>query len=41
MDGLVKTIGILLVLIGAALWVAVVFLVPTALVKFCWLYLFA
>ena len=41
MDGLVETIGILLVLIGAALWAAVVFLVPAALVKFCWLYLIA
>lgn len=41
MDGLVKTIGIPLVLIGAALWVAAVLLAPAALVKFCWLYLFA
>lgn len=42
MDGLVKTLGILLLLLllGLALWVAVIFLVPAALVKFCWLYLF-
>lgn len=39
MDGLVKTLGILL--LGLALWMAVIFLVPAALVKFCWLYLFA
>lgn len=38
MDGLVKTLGILLLLLGLALWVAVIFLVPAALVKFCWLY---
>lgn len=40
MNGLVKTLGILLLLLGLALWVAVIFLVPAALVKFCWLYLF-
>lgn len=37
---MVKTLGILLLLLGLALWVAVIFLVPAALVKFCWLYLF-
>ena len=41
MDGLVKTLGILLLLLGVALWAAVIFLVPAALVKFCWLYLLA
>lgn len=40
MDGLVKTLVILLLLLGLALRVAVIFLVPAALVKFCWLYLF-
>ena len=41
MNGLVKTLGILMLLLGVALWVAVIFFVPAALVKFCWLYLFA
>lgn len=41
MDGLVKTLGILLLLLGVALWAVVIFLIPAALVKFCWLYLFA
>ncbi len=41
MDGLVKTLGILLLLLGVALWAAVIFFAPAALVKFCWLYLFA
>ena len=41
MDGLIKTLGILLLLLGVALWAAVMFLVPAALVKFCWLYLLA
>ena len=33
MDGLVKTLGILLLLLGVALW--------AALIKFLWLYLVA
>lgn len=41
MDGLIKTLEILLLLLGVALWAAVIFLVPAALVKFCWLYLLA
>lgn len=41
MDGLVKTLGILLLLLGVALWAVVIFLIPAALVKFCRLYLFA
>lgn len=41
MDGFVKTPGILLLLAVVALWAAAIFLVPAALVKFCWLYLVA
>lgn len=40
MDGLIKTIGTVLLLLAAALWAAVLLLVPAALVKFCWMYLF-
>ncbi len=41
MDGLVKTLGTVLLLLAAALWAAAVLLAPAALVKLCWLYLFA
>lgn len=41
MEGLVKTLGILLFVLGVALWAAVIFFVPAALIKHCWLYLFA
>lgn len=41
MDGLVKTLGILLLLLGVALWAALIFFVPAALIKFLWLYLVA
>ena len=41
MDGFVKTLGILLLLAVVALRAAVIFLVPAALVKFCWLHLVA
>ena len=40
MDGLVKTLGTVLLLLAAAIWAAVLLLVPAALVKFCWWYLF-
>lgn len=36
MDGLVKTLGTVLLLLAATLWAAVLLLVPAALVKFCW-----
>lgn len=39
MDGFVKTLG-LLMLRAAALWAALIFFVPAALIKCCWLYLF-
>ena len=35
MDGLVKTLGTVLLLLAAAIWAAVLLLVPAALVKFC------
>ena len=41
MEGLVKTLGILLFGLGVALRAAVIFFVPAALIKYCWLYLFA
>ena len=41
MDGLVKTLGTVLLLLAAALCAAAVLLAPAALVKLCWLYLFA
>ena len=41
MEGLVKTLGILLFVLGVVLWGAVIFFVPAALIKRCWLYLFA
>jgi len=41
MDGLVKTLGTVLLLLAAALWAAAVLLAPAALVKLCWMYLFA
>lgn len=40
MDGLVKTLGTVLLLLAATLWAAVLLLVPAALAKFCWGYLF-
>lgn len=40
MDGLVKTLGTVLLLLAATLWAAVLLLVPAALVKLCWGYLF-
>lgn len=41
MEGLVKTLGILMVLADVALWAALIFFVPAALIKFLWLYLVA
>lgn len=41
MDGLVKTLSVLMVLAAVALWAALIFLVPAALIKFLWLYLVA
>lgn len=41
MDGFVKTLGVLMVLAAVALWVALIFFVPAALIKFLWLYLVA
>lgn len=41
MEGLVKTLGALLFVLGMALWAAVIFFVPAAMIKRCWLYLFA
>ncbi len=41
MEGLVKTLGILLLALDVALWAAVIFFAPAALIKYCWLYLFA
>lgn len=41
MDGLVKTLGTVLLLLAAAIWAAVLLLEPAALAKLCWLYLFA
>ncbi len=40
-DGLVKTLGTVLLLLAAAIWAAVLLLAPAALAKLCWLYLFA
>lgn len=40
MDGLVKTLGTVLLLLVAVLWAAAVLLAPAALVKLCWGYLF-
>lgn len=40
MEGLVKTLGILLFVLGVALWGAVIFFAPAAMIKYCWLYLF-
>ena len=37
MEGLVKTLGILLFVLGVALWAAVIFFAPAARFKFCWL----
>ena len=34
MEGLVKTLGILLFVLGVALWGAVIFFVPAALIKY-------
>ena len=36
MDGFVKTLGILMVLAAVALWAALIFFVPAALIKFLW-----
>lgn len=41
MEGLVKPLGILLFVLGVALWAAVIFFAPAALIKYCWTYLFA
>lgn len=41
MDGLVKTLGTVLLLLAAALWAAFLLLAPATLVKLCWVYLFA
>ncbi len=41
MEGFAKTLGALLLVLGMALWAAVIFFVPAALIKRCWLYLFA
>lgn len=41
MDGFVKTLGVLMVLATVALWAALIFFVPVALIKFLWLYLVA
>lgn len=41
MEGLVKTLGILMALAAVALWAALIFFVPAALIKFLWLYLVA
>lgn len=41
MEGLVKTLGILMALAAVALWAALIFFVPDALIKFLWLYLVA
>lgn len=40
MKGFVKTLGILLFVLAVALWAAVIFFVPAATIKRCWLYLF-
>lgn len=40
MDGLIKTLGTVLLLLATALWATALLLVPAALVKFCWVYLF-
>ena len=37
----VKTLGVLMVLAAVALWAALIFFVPAALIKFLWLYLVA
>ena len=41
MDGFVKTLGVLMALAAVALWAALIFFVPAALIKFLWLYLVA
>lgn len=41
MDGFAKTLGLLMLLAAAALWAALIFFVLAALIKYCWLYLFA
>lgn len=41
MDGFAKTLGLLMLPAAAALWAALIFFVPAALIKYCWLYLFA
>lgn len=41
MDGFMKTLGVLMVLAAVALWAALLFFVPAALIKFLWLYLVA
>lgn len=41
MDGFAKTLGLLMLLAAAALWAALIFFVPAALIKYCRLYLFA
>lgn len=41
MDGFAKTLGLLMAAGCCALWAALIFFVPAALIKYCWLYLFA
>lgn len=41
MEGLVKTLGILMALAAVALWAALILFVSAALIKFLWLYLVA
>jgi len=40
MDGRIKALGAVLLLLADALWTAILLLVPAALVKLCWAYLF-
>lgn len=41
MDGLIKALGTVLLLMADAIWTAILLLVPAALVKLCLVYLFA
>ena len=41
MDGFVKTLVVLMDKSAVALWAALIFFVPAALIKFHWLYLVA
>ena len=40
MDGLIKALDAVLLLLADALWTAILLLAPAALVKLCWAYLF-